>query len=367
MTKITQLIAGAIMGMALLTSCQSKSYRLEGSGEALKDGDTLFLTTDLTELTPSDTIVVKDGKFAITGETDSTYFCLLYSAKNNTIAMPFFVEPGTVRMTFPEKMENARVAGTPCNDEWQTVSDSTAAMSQKMSQLAMQMYSGQSSMESQAKIQTEIEQMNNRFRQFIFDKGKKNISNEFGYFIVTFYSGGLLTADQSKELIQLMPDNLRQRQPIRQMEESLRMVQSTSEGSQINDFQMTDMDGKPTSILNEVKQHKITVLDFWASWCGPCRQAMPQVIGIYQQYHNKGLGIIGISLDEQKEAWTAAIKELGMTWMQVSDLKGWDNAAAQAFGVRAIPHMIVLDQQGRIIKNGIRPSELEGICADKCK
>ena len=75
MRRTIRLIAGAMMGIALLASCQSKSYRLEGSGEALKDGDTLFLTTDLTELTPSDTIVVKDGKFAITGETDSTYFC----------------------------------------------------------------------------------------------------------------------------------------------------------------------------------------------------------------------------------------------------------------------------------------------------
>ena len=367
MRRTIRLIAGAMMGIALLASCQSKSYRVEGSGDALKDGDTLFLTTDLTNLTPSDTIVVEGGKFAITGETDSTYFCLLFSPKDNTIAMPFFVEPGTIKMTLPAGMENARVEGTLCNNEWQTVSDTTAALSKKMSQLSMQMYSGQANMGEQSRIQGEMEQLNNHFKQFIFEKGKQNINNEFGYFIVTFYSSGLLEPAQCKELIGLMPENLRQREPIKQMEEALQSIQGTDEGSKINDFKMADMSGKDISVLNEVKQHKITVLDFWASWCGPCRQAMPQVISIYQQYHDKGLGIIGISLDEEKEAWTAAVKELGMTWVQVSDLKGWDNAAAQAFGVRAIPHMIVLDQQGRIIKNGISPSELEGICADKCK
>ena len=367
MTRTIQFIAGAVLGLALLTSCQSKSYRIEGSGDALKDGDTLFLTTDLTSLTPSDTIVVEGGKFTITGETDSTYFCLLYSPKDNTIAMPFFVEPGTIKMTLPAEMENARVEGTLCNKEWQSVSDTTAMLSKQMSQLSMQMYSGQTNMEEQSRIQGEMEKLNNRFKQFIFDKGKQNINNEFGYFIVTFYSNGLMEPAQCKELIGLMPDNLRQRKPIRQMEEALQTLQGTSEGSQINDFKMADMSGNEISILNEVKQHKITVLDFWASWCGPCRQAMPQVVSIYQQYHDKGLGIIGISLDEQKEAWTVAVKELGMTWVQVSDLKGWDNAAAQAFGIRAIPHMMILDQDGRIMKNDLRPAELEALCAEKLK
>jgi thiol-disulfide isomerase/thioredoxin len=365
--KLNQLFAGAVMTLALLASCQQNSYRIEGSGEALTDGDTLFLTTDLTMLTPSDTIVVKDGKFSITGETDSTYFCLLYSARENALAMPFFVEPGTIRIDLPKDMEKARVSGTLCNQEWQIVSDTMAVMSKKMNQLAMQAYGGQLNMEQQANLEDEAERLNDQFRQFIYKTGKRNINNEFGYFIVTFYSDGLLKPDQCKELIQLMPDALRQRTPIKKMEQALGVLQSTAAGETIKDFRMAGLDGNDISLLDEVKKNQLTLLDFWASWCGPCRRAMPQVVTIYQKFHDKGFGIIGISLDEDKDSWAKAVQELGITWTQMSDLKGWDNAIAKAFNIRAIPHMMLVDQEGRIVKDAISPEELELLLTEKLK
>ena len=363
--KISKYLLSSVMGLALLSSCQNNSYRIEGSGESLIDGDTLYLTTDLTELTPTDSIVVKDGKFVIEGETDSTFFCLLYSATNNQLAIPFFVEPGTVKMELPAKLENARVSGTLCNREWQIVSDTMALMSKQMNQLAAQMYGGQLNVEQQAKAEAQIDQLNERFRQFIYRTGKRNINNEFGYFIVTFYGQGMIDPSQCKELIEQMPDALRQRDMIRKMEEKLKMIQSTNEGSAITDFTMADIEGNNVSILSEVKINKLTVLDFWASWCGPCRREMPNVKAVYEKYHDKGLGIIGISLDEKKEAWVQAVNELGIKWLQVSDLKGWDNAAARMFNIEAIPHMIVLDQQGHIVKFSTHASELEALCSTK--
>ena len=364
MKVISHLLSSAI-GLALLSSCQTNSYRIEGSGDALIDGDTLYLTTDLQELTPSDSIVVKDGKFVITGETDTTYFCLLYSASNNQLATLFFVEPGTVKLELPANMENARVSGTTCNREWQIVSDTMAVMSKKMNQLAAQVYGGQLTLEQQSKAEAQMEQLNSSFQQFIYRMGKKNISNEFGYFIVTFYSDGLLEPMQCKELIELMPDALRQRPKIKKMEEAVNHLQATEDGIVIEDFKMNDLNGNSVSILNEVKKNKLTVLDFWASWCGPCRREMPKVKAVYEQYHDKGLGIIGISLDENQNAWAKGVSELEIPWTQISDLKGWDNAIARAFNIQAIPHMIVIDQQGRIIKNNIHSTELEAICASR--
>lgn len=357
----TKTIFTTMLLGAMFVGCQQNSYRIEGSGDAIKEGDTLFLTTDLTELTPTDTIIAKAGKFEISGETDSTFFCLLYSASDNHLAVPFFVEPGTIKMDLPADEEKRRVAGTQCNTEWQIVCDTMALMSKEMSQLASQMFSG--NMEEQAKKQEQMQRLNERFKDFIYKTAKRNITNEFGYFVLTFYNDEVIPADRRKELIDMLPAALSQRPKIQEIAKMLENLQNTAEGAQINDFTMSDIDGKQVSLLDEAKKNKLTVIDFWASWCGPCRKAMPQVVALYTQYHDKGLGIIGISLDNDKEAWVNAVKELGITWTQLSDLQGWNNAIAQAFNIRAIPHMMVIDQQGRIVKNDIQAEELEQFLA----
>ena len=365
MKRINRFIVCAAASLMLLAACtEENAYRVKGEGSALKNGDTLFLTTDLVNLTPTDTIIVKDGQFTLSGQTDSTFFCLIYSASDDELAVPFFIEPGTITIDMPKDMELSRVSGTPCNNEWQVVNDTMMSMSIKMNRLASQMYSYQNE-EQMRKTQQQMDQLNAQFKSFIHEKAKKNISNEFGYFLVTFYCNELLSPTECRELIAQMPEQMRQRSKVKELEEDIKMTEGNNEG-QIGNFKMADMSGQEISILEEVKKHKLTVLDFWASWCGPCRRAVPQVVQIYSKYHEKGLGIIGISLDEDKNSWTKAINDMGMTWTHVSDLKGWDNAIAKSFGIRAIPHMMLVDQQGSIINFDVEePEALEKILAEK--
>lgn len=127
----------------------------------------------------------------------------------------------------------------------------------------------------------------------------------------------------------------------------------------IPDFRMNDINGKEVSALEEAAKHKITIIDFWASWCGPCLRDMPGLVNTYNKYKDKGLGIIGVSLDKDETSWKEAVKRLDMTWIQVSDLQGWDNAAAQMFGVQSIPFTMIVNQKGEIIGTGLRGEELE--------
>ena len=366
MKRTRKFIACAAAGLMLLAACtEENAYRIKGEGNALKNGDTLFLTTDLTELTPTDTIIVKDGQFTLSGKTDSTFFCLLYSASDKNLAVPFFIEPGNITISLPPDLELSRVAGTPCNNEWQIVNDTMMSMSIKMNRLATQM-NGNQSPEQKRKAQKEMDQLNEHFKNFIHEKAKKNITNEFGYFLVTFFCHQMLSPTECRELIAKMPDEMRQRPQIKELEKNIQMTEGNNEG-QIGDFKMADVSGKEISILEEVKKNKLTLIDFWASWCGPCRRAVPQVVQIYSKYHEKGLGIIGISLDEDKNEWTKAINDMGMTWTHVSDLQGWDNAIAKAFGIRAIPHMMLVDQQGSIINADVEVEELEELLSEKLK
>ena len=127
----------------------------------------------------------------------------------------------------------------------------------------------------------------------------------------------------------------------------------------IPDFTLGTPDGTPLSIMSEVSKNKITILDFWASWCQPCMHEMPFMKDLYAKYHSKGLGIVGISLDTEREAWQQAISRLGIEWPQVSDLQGWDSKPAREFNVRAIPHIIIVDYSGDIIEMGLRGEELQ--------
>jgi len=108
----------------MLASCQSNSYTISGTAEGLSDGDTLFVTSDLLTGIPSDTLIIKDGKFETKGEVDSTALCMVYSAASNEINAAFFLEPGTINIKLTEQPGGSRVSGTHCNDQWQTLNDS---------------------------------------------------------------------------------------------------------------------------------------------------------------------------------------------------------------------------------------------------
>lgn len=151
------------------------------------------------------------------------------------------------------------------------------------------------------------------------------------------------------------------------LSQRLEKEQTTAIGKKINDFTMNDINGKPQSIMSEIAKHKLTVIDFWASWCGPCRQEMPNVVKLYNDYNSKGLGIIGISLDKKQQDWENATKNLGIKWVQLSDLEGWNNAAAKMMNVRSIPQTIIVDNKGTIIAKGLRGAELESFVQSKLK
>ena len=160
---------------------------------------------------------------------------------------------------------------------------------------------------------------------------------------------------------------MQQRPAIKQLEQIIAKAAKAAEGATIQDFTQNAPEGTEISLLAEVKKNKITVIDFWASWCGPCRQEMPFMIQLYDKYQSKGLGILGISLDDDKDAWIKGTETLGFTWPQMSDLKGWENEIAQHFQVTSIPHTIVVDQNGTILRSGLRGEQLEQFVAEQLK
>ena len=137
------------------------------------------------------------------------------------------------------------------------------------------------------------------------------------------------------------------------------------ETQSLMDMKIPDQSREKIRLGDLIEKNKLTIIDFWASWCGPCRHEMPAMVSLYNDYKEKGLGIVGISLAEEFADWKNAIDELGLPWQQLSELRGWEETLAMKMNVKAIPHTLLLDRQGNILAEGLRSEELRQLISKK--
>jgi thiol-disulfide isomerase/thioredoxin len=144
---------------------------------------------------------------------------------------------------------------------------------------------------------------------------------------------------------------------VRTIHESVTKEMATMIGEQAPEIDLLTVEGKQLALSS--MKGKVVMIDFWASWCGPCRKEMPFIVKLYDKYKGKGFEIYGVSLDQDKARWEEAIKHDGITWPQVSDLKYWESVAAKQYAVSGIPYTVLLDKEGKILSKGLRGHELE--------
>ena len=130
--------------------------------------------------------------------------------------------------------------------------------------------------------------------------------------------------------------------------------QTTSPSDSYTDISLPGPQGQTVKVSDYVGKNKLVLIDFWASWCGPCIGELPNVVKAYELYHDKGLEIVGVSLDKDKASWVQAIAQTGQKWPQMSDLKGWDCEGAALYGIQSIPANVLINEQGEIVARDLR-------------
>jgi peroxiredoxin len=188
--------------------------------------------------------------------------------------------------------------------------------------------------------------------RLVYQTIEANITNPVGVYLLPSYAGAF-ELDKQKALVEKIPAAL-VNERINKLKAHIETSEKTAVGQKYIDFSMQTPEGKTVSLSDFVSKNKYTLIDFWASWCGPCRKEMPNVVEAYKAFKDKGFGIVGISLDENADKWKEAITALNITWPQMSDLQGWNNAGAKLYGVNSIPATVLVDQEGTIVARNLR-------------
>ncbi len=176
------------------------------------------------------------------------------------------------------------------------------------------------------------------------------------YFLLRIQHG--METEELDELLSSLNPKLDSVPSVVALKNRVEKLKTVSIGKTAPDFIMNDPGGNPIRFSDVYAQNKYTLIDFWASWCGPCRAENPNIVSVYHEFKDKGFGVFGVSLDRDRETWLKAIEDDNLTWTHVSDLAYWNNAAAQMYVVNSIPSSLIVDQKGKIVAKNKRDQEL---------
>lgn len=166
-----------------------------------------------------------------------------------------------------------------------------------------------------------------------------------------------LTPEQITQNIALLDKSQQNSTYVKELQELVKVLNGLQIGKKAPDFVSVDPEGKSVRFLENLKGY--TLVDFWASWCGPCRRENPNIVAAYKEFHDKGFNVFGVSLDKKKENWIKGIKDDNLNWIQVSDLLFWNSKIAKLYGVRAIPGNYLVDSKGIIVAKNLHGDELQ--------
>ena len=338
-------------------ACQQEpSYTVTGTVEGTEEGDTVRIEVPIkwrsTITNEMAMTTIKNGKFTFIGRQDTAMFCVLTCEKNGRMfcGVKFVLENGDICINAHPDSCDYDIKGTLLNEKWSTYVNIGKKMWRECvdswySDMPEEGYDRDSwfACMPREKYNRTLKEYEERLHAYQIQFCRENIGNILGAYC--FYQEQYRWDPvNSLELVKQIPDVYTPEMSL--LKVSLLNREKTQVGQPFTDITLNTPDGKKLSVSEVARGCKVTLIDFWASWCGPCRREMPNVKAVYEKYHSKGFDVIGVSLDFKEDAWKKVIVDMDLKWPQISDIKGFDSEGAILYGVDAIPATI-------LIKDGI--------------
>ena len=342
---------------------KSFNFSINGSLRNIKENSKVYIHHKWDNLNITDSVKIKGGKFTLNGKSiePNMYWITKTNNINEQPNLIFFVDAGKINVNGNiDSLQFATVQGGETQKdyiEYNTLMNGFGLKQQSI----VNAYNEAKAKGDNATMNQKVAEYQNMDKEvkaaletYIKGHSKSPIS---GYALYYNYQNSQAPIEELERMVNLLDKSTENTKYGKLGREKLIQLRGTMIGYPAVNFAQADPNGKMVN-LKDLKG-KYVLVDFWASWCGPCRAENPNVVNAYNKYKDKGFTVLGVSFDQNKDAWIKAIEKDNLTWTQISDLKGWGNEAGKLYGITSIPQNLLIDKEGKIVAKNLRGPELD--------